>query len=132
MSLPTIAFEGTLTADPDLRFTKAGLPVCTMRVAVNDRKQDEKGNWVNGDAVFFTVTSWRKMAENAAESLRKGDLVVVNGRMKVTTWEDKDGKERTTQEVDALSLGLSLRFVSVEAGSKPKEATWEDLTSVPF
>ena len=131
MSLPNIAFEGILLNDPDLRFTGSGFAVCTMRVAVNDRKQDENGNWVNGDSVYFTVTAWRKMAENAAESLRKGDLVVVNGRMKVSTWEDKEGKERTTQEVDALSLGLSLRFVSVDGASKPsKEDSW--IAEVPF
>lgn len=134
--LPSISFEGTLTKDPTLRFTAEGHAVTTVNVACNDRKQDSNGKWVNGDATYLTCYIYRKMAENVAESLRKGDLVVVSGRYQSRGWEDDNGAKRTAQEVKVESIGLSLRFETIESPKAGRrEQTWpttEEDSAAPF
>lgn len=133
--LPSISFEGTLTKDPSVRFTAEGYAVATVNVACNDRKQDSNGKWVNGDTTFLTCYIYRKMAENVAESLRKGDLVVVTGKYMSRGWEDSNGNKRTAQEVKVDSIGLSLRFESIDSPkSARQEVSWNESSEevVPF
>lgn len=111
--LPTIEFEGTLGADPELRFTPNGHAVCSIRVACNDRKK-ENGQWVDGDTTWLTVQAWNTLATNLAESAQKGDRVVGTGRLAQRSYTTQDGQDRTVFEVQAQSLGLALTFRSME------------------
>lgn len=130
--LPSIHFEGTLTKDPVIKFTPNGTAIASINVAVNERKKNEQGEWVNGEATFLTCYVWRKMGENAVDSLHKGDNVVVIGRYKSRGWEDNDGNKRTAQEVDVDSIGLSLRYESIEGGKSnmKSDKSWSD--EAPF
>lgn len=103
---------GNLTRDPDLKFTNSGLAMATFGVAVNRRKRDEAGNWVDDDASFFDVVAWRDIAEHVAESLQKGDRVVVTGTLRQRTWEADDGTKRSKVELTAEDIGASLRFAT--------------------
>ena len=85
---------GNLTADPELRSTPNGTPVCTFRIAVNGRKQDEP-------AMFFRITAWRQLGENCNRYLAKGKKVFVSGPVSVTTYTAKDGSTRASLEVTA-------------------------------
>jgi single-strand DNA-binding protein len=85
---------GNLTANPDLRSTPNGIPVCTFTIAVNGRKQDEP-------ATFFRVTAWRQLGENCNRYLSKGKKVFVSGPVSVTTYTAKDGTTRASLEVTA-------------------------------
>lgn len=108
MNLPFIAFEGNLVADPELRFTPSGDAVANFRVACSDRKKQDD-EWVDGDSTFLTVSCWKKVAENVAESVAKGTKVVVTGKLVQRSYETNSGEKRTVYEVRADTVSVSLR-----------------------
>lgn len=108
MPLPTVTIVGNLTADPELKFTQSGTAVAKLRIATQDRKRDADGNWTDGDPTFLDVTAWRQAAENAAESLSKGDRVVIIGRQRQRSYQTREGENRTVYEVEADEIGASL------------------------
>ena len=132
MSLPTISFEATLIEAPELKFTGQGLAVATIRVAVNERKKDESGKYVNGDATYLRLNVWRLQAENCAESLHKGDTVVVVGKYRSRSYEAHDGSKKYTQEVDVDSIGLSLRWESFDSAKGVKQTAAKDTSADPW
>jgi single-strand DNA-binding protein len=81
---------GNLVEDPEVRFTNTGIAVTNLRVAVTQRVQQD-GQWRGGDTSFFKVNVWRGQAENLAESLGKGDRVMVTGRLRQRSWETPRG-----------------------------------------
>jgi len=100
---------GYVASKPKLFQTKSGRFVTNMRVGVTPRLQDrETGQWSDGVTSYLTVTCWRSLATNVAACLRKGDPVVVKGRMRVRNYDDKEGKQRVAVEVDASTLGHDL------------------------
>lgn len=144
-SVNNISILGNLTRDPELRFTPNGTPVASFGIAVNRRVQDKKtGEWIN-DVDFFNVIAWFKLAENCAESLTKGDRVLVTGRLSQRSWEDKDGQKKSVVEIIASVVAPSLEFASCKIERNPKvgldefqksEAIGEDLEisdeDIPF
>ena len=95
IGINNITIVGNLTRDPELRFTPNGTPVVSFAIAVNKRVQNKStGEWEN-DADFFNVSAWFKLAENCAESLTKGDRVLITGRLSQNNWDDKDGQKRS-------------------------------------
>jgi single-strand DNA-binding protein len=82
---------GNLVETPELRFTNTGTPVTNLRVAVTQRIQQD-GEWRDGDTSFFKVNVWRGQAEHLADSLAKGDRVMVTGRLRQRTWETPEGE----------------------------------------
>lgn len=112
----TITVCGTATRDPELRYTASGHGVASFGLAVNDRKFDKaKDQWVDGETSFFNVTAWRTLGENAAQSITKGTRVIVTGKMKQHSWEDKEtGEKRTNWDLEADDLGPSLKWANAE------------------
>lgn len=107
-----ITVVGNLTRDPELRFTPNGTPVVSFGVAVNKRFQDKNsGEWQNS-ADFFNIVAWFKLAENCAESLGKGDRVLISGRLSQENWEDKEGQKRTAYRIIANVVAPSLEFAT--------------------
>jgi single stranded DNA-binding protein len=74
--------------------------VANLRVAVTQRVQQD-GEWRDGDTSFFKVNVWRGQAENLAESLTKGDRVMVTGRLRQRSWETPEGDKRSATEIEA-------------------------------
>jgi single-strand DNA-binding protein len=109
----TITFIGSLGGDPELRFTSGGVAVCTVSVAVGARKKNQAGEWLDGDTTWYRCNIWREEAENVAESLGKGDRVIVTGRLENRPWEDKEGGKRYTLEVQVDGIGPELRWAQV-------------------
>jgi single-strand DNA-binding protein len=110
-----ITVVGNLVADPELRFTPAGQPVATFRVASTPRWRDQaSGEWKDGDSLFLTCNVWRQAAENVAESLQRGMRVIVSGRLKQRSYETKEGEKRTVFEVEVDDVGPSLRNASAK------------------
>jgi len=104
-----ISLSGFVATQPYLKETRTGIPSLSMRVAWTPRRMDRvTGEWVDTDTSFLTVFCYRKLAENAGTCLRKGDPVVVRGRVTVRDFEDKNGVQRTRVEVDATSVGHDL------------------------
>ena len=85
-----VTITGNLTADPELRHTPSGTAVCQLRVAVNGRRKDQSGQWVDKPN-YFNVTVWGAQGENCANYLAKGRPVAIEGRLDWREWEAKDG-----------------------------------------
>ena len=103
----TVSITGNLTADPVCRFTKTGTAVTEFTLADTPRKK-VGDDWVDGTTLFVKCTVWRQQAENVAESLRKGDLVSVTGKLAQENWEAKDGTKRSAVVIDAEQVGAAL------------------------
>jgi single-strand DNA-binding protein len=110
-----ISITGNLVADPELRYTPQGQPVCTFRVADTPRTRDEAtGEWKDGDTTFLSCTAWRQMGENAAESLTRGMRVIVQGRLRQRSYETKEGEKRTVYEVSVDEVAPSLKYATAK------------------
>lgn len=106
---------GNLTADPELRFTPGGHAVANFTVASTPRSFDrERGEWVDGDALFLRCTVWRDAAENVAESLTRGMRVMVSGRLRQRSFETREGEQRTVIECEVDEVGPSLRYATAK------------------
>jgi len=117
--LPEVSMEGRLTDDPQLRFSPSGIAVGTFTLAANSRKKNEQtGEWEDDKVLFLSVTCFKQLAENVAESLRKGDLAMVTGRMNTDQWDDaKTGEKRSMTKLVANSVGLSLMMRQIDRGA---------------
>jgi single-strand DNA-binding protein len=104
---------GNLVEDPEVRFTNTGIAVTNLRVAVTQRVQQD-GTWRDGDTSFLKVNVWRGQAEHLAESLGKGDRVMVTGRLRQRSWETPDGDKRSVTEIEADEVGASLKFATAK------------------
>lgn len=103
-----ITVVGNVAAEPRYLITKNGTPLLSLRLASTPRRFDrDTGQWRDGDTMFLTVTCWRSLAANAQEALRKGDPVVVTGRLRLREYE-RDGERRLSVEVDASTVGHDL------------------------
>ncbi|WP_329034032.1 single-stranded DNA-binding protein [Streptomyces sp. NBC_01725] len=110
-----ITVVGNLVDDPELRFTPSGAAVAKFRVASTPRIFDKQTNeWKDGDGLFLTCSVWRQAAENVAESLQRGMRVVVQGRLKQRSYEDREGVKRTVYELDVEEVGPSLKTATAK------------------
>ncbi len=104
-----ISLTGYVATQPVARMVKTGVTNVSMRVAWTPRRQDRaSGEWLDGNTSYATVICWRKLATNVAVCLRKGDPVMVKGRLSVRDYQDKEGRTRTAVEIDATSVGHDL------------------------
>lgn len=112
ITLPTVTVVGTLTADPELRYTPSGAAVANFTIACNDRKKNpQTGEWEDGDATFLRGQIWRDYAEHVAESLQRGQRVIAIGQLRQRQY-DKDGETRTVFELDAEEIAPSLKWAT--------------------
>ena len=110
-----ITIIGNLVDDPELRYTPTGQAVAKFRVASTPRFRDnQSGEWKDGDSLFLTCNVWRQAAENTAERLQRGMRVIVNGRLRQRSYETREGEKRTVYEVEVDDVGPSLRNASAK------------------
>jgi len=107
-----VVITGNLTRDPELRHTGGGTAVCDMRVAVNSRRKDQSGNWVDKPN-YFDVTVWGAQGENCANYLSKGRPVAIEGRLDWREWEAKDGGKRQAVQI----IANTVQFLGSRDGS---------------
>jgi single-strand DNA-binding protein len=127
MAMTTVTIVGNVTRDPELKFTGSGLAMCTFGLAVNNRRKDESGNWVDGDPSFFDVVCWRNLAENVTESIPKGTTVIVTGKLRQRSWEADDGSKRSKVEVNAEHVGPALNWATCEVMRNERKTAVEDV-----
>jgi single-strand DNA-binding protein len=96
----SINLIGNLTRDPELRSLPSGTSVCKMRIAVNTRRKDESGDWIDKPN-YIDVAAFGGRGESAAEYLSKGSRVGVSGRVETREWEAEDASKRYGFEVIA-------------------------------
>lgn len=111
-----ITVVGNLVADPELRFVPSGSAVANFTIASTPRTFDRQSNeWKDGEALFLRCSVWKEAGENVAESLTKGMRVVVQGRLKSRSYEDKKtGEKRTVMELEIDEIGPSLKYASAK------------------
>lgn len=107
-----ITVLGNITRDPELRFTPNGTAVASFGLAVNRNIQNKNSGEWETQVDFFNVTAWYKLAENCAESLSKGDRVLISGRLSQDSWESKEGQKRSAVKIIANVIAPSLEFAS--------------------
>jgi single-strand DNA-binding protein len=98
-----VVITGNLTRDPELRHTGGGTAICDLRIAVNSRRKDQSGNWVD-QPNYFDVTVWGAQGENCANYLSKGRPVAIEGRLDWREWEAKDGGKRQAVQIIANTV----------------------------
>ena len=96
-SFNRVILLGNITRDPDVRYTPAGTAVCEIGLAVNDRRKTPEGEWID-ETTFVDVTLWGKTAETAGQYLSKGSPLLIEGRLKLDSWE-QDGQKRSKLRV---------------------------------
>jgi len=123
VSFNRVVLAGNLTKDPELRFTQNGVPICNFPIAVN-RVRSKKSEAVD----FFNVSAWRELGERVANYKKKGDPILVEGRLQYRTWQAPDGTKRSAVDVVAdrvqfLSRGQNSQAEVVGASAKAPAGT---------
>ena len=109
-----LVVRGLIATEPKLIETETGLSVLSFRLAAPQRRFDsESGRWTSDQTNWFSVSSFRKLAENGNASLAKGDRVVVSGRLKIRDWDNGE-RSGTSIELDAEAIGHDLTFGTTE------------------
>ena len=104
-----VTLVGFVATEPKTRYSGKGDPVVHMRIGTSSRWLDrETGEWKDGETSFYSVSCWRALASNAATCLRKGQPVIVAGKLRVSSWQDRAGQQRSEVEVQADSIGFDL------------------------
>ena len=126
-SFNRVVLMGNLTRDPEMRYLPSGLGVSDIGLAVNDRKKNAAGDWVD-EVTFVDITLWGRQAEIACEYLAKGTSALVEGRLKLDTWET-DGQKRSKLKVVGEKIVL-LRSRSDGGGEgfQPRSASQSSST----
>lgn len=125
-----VILGGRLTADPELKQTNSGTPVCSFSVAVNRAYSGESKEKTTD---FINCTAWRKTAEFLCKYFKKGSCVCLEGQLNVRAWEDKDGKKRFSTEVNVENVCFvdgKNDSVTAENGSHGAETSSADTYEV--
>lgn len=121
MTLPLVLGEFRVGTEPKLRFTPSGMAVSELRAVASSRKKDEStGEWADDKSAWVTVVSFRQLAENVAESIEQGALIVVQGRLHVEDWQDGEGAKRTSVKIVADFIGPSLSRATARMTKNPR------------
>lgn len=140
----TVTLTGRLGADPEVRFTKSGKPVTSFTMVTSRKRKQQDGSWEESETTWYQVTCWDQMAENVAESLLKGDPVIVVGRLFMDSYEKPDGTRMQSLKVEAYAVGPDLKWGQArlkkaerKAVSAPADDPWSSppsgaLEDIPF
>lgn len=144
MALNKIIIQGRLVKDVELRQTQSGVDVCSLTLAVDRDFKDANGNKVSD---FIDCVLWRKTAEFAAKYFRKGDMAIIEGSLQSRKWQDKQGNNRVSWEVQANSIyfcggrkdgtqtagsPVNVEADDYDAAPEPKLEEIEDDGELPF
>jgi single-strand DNA-binding protein len=114
VSFNRVVLAGNLTRDPELTVTHNGMPVCSFSIAVN-RLRSKQSEAVD----FFNVSAWRELGETVANYKRKGDPILVEGRLQYRTWDAQDGTKRSVVDVVADRVQFLRRAQSPQTEEVP-------------
>lgn len=127
----TILIRGFTASDPALSTLPNGVPVVNFRLASTPRWQDATGTWKEGTTNWYTVKAYRRLAQNIATSIEKGQPLVVSGRQRISRWNREDGTQGTTVEVDALGIGHDLNYGTSTFARTVEKRAVNDMQGAP-
>lgn len=105
-SLNKVILIGNLGADPEVRFTTSGDAIANVRIATTDTWRDKASGEQKESTEWHRVVFYRRMAEIARDYLKKGSQVYIEGRIKTRKWQDKEGKDQYTTEIEATEMKM--------------------------
>ena len=136
--LNRVMIIGRLGADPELRYTQAGQPICSLRVATDESYTDKDGNRVERTE-WHSVVAFSKTADHCNQFLHKGSLVYVEGKLATRKWQDQKGQDRYTTEIRADRVQfLEKRENGPQKPAQSKERggaqanVMDDMDTIPF
>jgi len=106
MSVNKVILVGNLGKDPEMRVTQSQMAVCGFSLATTDRRKDASGQWVD-QTEWHKISTFGKVAENCGKYLKKGSQVFIEGQIRTSKWQDKEGKDRYSTEI----IGNSVQFL---------------------
>lgn len=104
-----VTLVGRLGGDPEMRFTQSGKSIASFSMVTSKSSKQADGTWDESETTWYRVDAWDALGENVVESLRKGDEVIVVGRLYMDTYQGKDGQQRQSLKVNAYSVGPNLK-----------------------
>lgn len=106
ISMNTITVIGNLVADPEVK-SFSGTNLTKLRIASNERVRNANGEWTDGDTTYADISCWRRLADGAA-TLKKGQKIIVYGRLKGRSFQRQDGSNGYAYEIEASEIGTSV------------------------
>lgn len=116
-----VTLVGNLGDDPEMRYTPTGKAVATFSMAVVVRRKDGD-SWSDVNTTWYRVNAWGNVGEHIAESLKRGNRVIVTGTLMARPWEDKEGNSRQSWEVTADTVGADLAYATVQIKRANRES----------
>jgi single-strand DNA-binding protein len=119
--MTTITITGATAADPRFLITSEGVAIASFRFASTDRRYNRATEkWEDGDTTWFTVSAFRGLAENVKASVKKGERLIITGRLRIRDWETDDRKG-TDVEIEADAIGHDLTWGTSQFIRNPRE-----------
>lgn len=118
-----ITLVGNIVGDPEERATRGGDSIAAFRLAVSERRFDrERGHWVDGHTSYYAVSVFGDLGRNTLASVRKGERVVVSGRLRLREWENET-KRGVSADLTADAIGHDLRWGTTRFQRTPRGET---------
>jgi single-strand DNA-binding protein len=124
-----VILVGNLTRDPEVKYLQSGTAVCDLGLAINDKRKNAQGEWCD-DVVFVDCVTFGRTAEVAGEYLTKGSPVLIEGRLKLDTWQAQDGSKRSKLKV--VCERLQMLGAKREAAPRQQDAYSEPEEPAPW
>lgn len=122
MGVNKVILVGNLGKDPEVRVTQSSLPVASFSLATSERRKDQSGNWTN-HTEWHRITAFGKLADFCSNYLKKGKQVYLEGKIRTSKWQDKEGKDRYTTDI----IADSIQFVGAREGANDSGYTAGDM-----
>jgi single-strand DNA-binding protein len=119
--MTTITITGTTASDPRHLVTNDRVAISSFRFASTDRRYNKATEkWEDGDTTWFTVSAFRGLAENVKASVKKGERLIITGRLRIRDWETGE-KSGTDVEIEADAIGHDLTWGTSQFVKNPRE-----------
>ena len=129
MSNPTVTIVGRIGQDPEA----IGSNGLRLRVATNDRvKNDSTGEWEDKNTSWWTVKAWKRLAEQSIDILKKGQEVIIVGKVYEENWTDREGTKRTSYEINAESIAVTTFSLAKKTTKDDEFPSYKKFAEVPF
>ena len=129
MSNPTVTIVGRIGQDPEA----IGSNGLRLRVATNDRvKNDSTGEWEDKNTSWWTVKAWKRLAEQSIDILKKGQEVIIVGKVYEENWTDREGTKRTSYEINAESIAVTTFSLAKKIDKDDEFPSYKKFAEVPF
>ena len=126
---PVITIVGRIGQDPEA----IGSNGLRLRVATNDRvKNDSTGEWEDKNTSWWTVKAWKRLAEQSIDVLKKGQEVIIVGKVYEENWTDKEGTKRTSYEINAESIAVTTFSLAKKIDKDDEFPSYKKFAEVPF